>query len=105
MITKSYQWGTKTVSCDTTQTPKEANTIAMNKLSGIGYKLYSYFMDMAAINDGNVLFPLGWKDVCAYTGISKQSYWTAVNELISTGYLRLINEVKRLYIFTGTSGR
>lgn len=105
METKSYQWGQKIVSCDTTQTPKGANSAAMNALTGVGYKLYSYLVDMATLNDGRDTFPLCWNDVCSYTGMSRQSYWAAVNELISVGYLKLTSKVKRLYSFDGTSGR
>lgn len=61
----------------------EHNRAAMRNLTKSGYYLYTYFMQ----NQDCYTFALRRAHVLAVTGLSKDSYYLARQELIDKGYL------------------
>ena len=78
---------------------------AMQSLTGNGFRLYTYFLEMAGVNDGKALFPFRWADVCEYTGMCRNSCFAAINELIAKGYLMRSKGAGHEYVFNGTRKR
>lgn len=75
---------------------------AMKKLTGAGFRLYSYLFSMAELEEGRTIFQLLQDDVCAYTGLSARSYYTAVNDLTKNGYIKPKTGKRRYFLFDGT---
>ena len=61
----------------------EALTVAMSLLKPNTFKLWCYM----AKNQNNYTFALSAVDACRFCNISKNTYHTAVQELIDNGYL------------------
>lgn len=64
-------------------------------LSAGGFKLYIYL----AKNQNNYKFALSSKDFMNWSGLGKQAYRTAFNELVKEGYLIQDSEQSNLYYF------
>lgn len=64
-------------------------------LSTGGFKLYIYL----AKNQNNYKFALSSKDFMSWSGLGKQAYRTAFNELVKEGYLIQDSEQSNLYYF------
>lgn len=60
-----------------------------------GFKLYIYL----AKNQNNYTFALSSKDFMEWSGMGKQAYTTAFDELVNQGYLIRSEEQKNLYSF------
>ena len=62
---------------------KSANIQAMASLSRVGFQLYMYFMQ----NEDGYVTTLRRTHAMKITGLSKSSYYDAMTELLSMGYL------------------
>ncbi len=73
----------------------DIESVVMKDLSGNEYKMWRY---LSKNKDGYVsaLSPV---DVCNYTGLSDKVYRSAVNSLISKGYLKRRDEQKNAFDF------
>lgn len=74
---------------------------AMRKLTGNGFRLYSYLWNMAELENGHSILQLFCNDVCEYTGMCQRSFYLAVEDLTKHNYLKQKPGKRLYYLFNG----
>lgn len=85
---------------DTSRKQKQFST-AMNKLTGAGFRMYTYLWNMAELENGCTIFEPCKSDICTYVGFCSRSYYIAMNDLIEKGFIKQKTGKQRYFLFDG----
>lgn len=77
-------------------TNQEVELAAMRDLKDGAFRMWRYF----SMNQNNYSFDLSQTAISKVTGVSRSTYYRAIDELMLKGYLIAINKNSNIYHFT-----